>query len=198
MSQNPYLELSDEEVALAARRGDIAPFEVLVERYEQALLRYILRISHFSKEEAEEILQEVFLKTWKNLQAFDTSLKFSSWIYHIAHNQTISEFRKVKSRGLMEQVEFDDELLGALPSKVDLPQELNAKLEAEKVRHIIDELAPKYRDALVLRFLEEKSYEEISDILHVPLGTAATLVSRAKLAFTEKIKNSKLFFQEEQ
>ncbi len=193
MTDIDFSQLSDEDLALVAREN-VDAFGILVDRYEKPLMRYILRLSKFSKAEAEEILQEVFLKAWKNLQGFDSSLRFGSWIYRIAHNATISEFRKYKSRGGEERMEWNDELYESLPDSIDLPREINEKVNAKGVRKVIELLPEKYRSVLVLRFLEEKSYDEISDILHIPLGTAATLVSRAKKQFLEKAKEHSIHF----
>jgi len=90
--------LPDETLAQNALQ-DMQYFEILIERYQGKLKHYVLRISHFSEMEAEEILQEVFIKVWKNLNDFDQNMKFSTWIYQITHNTTISQWRKAKSRG---------------------------------------------------------------------------------------------------
>ena len=91
-----YDDKTDEElVKLALQKQE--HFVYLINRYQHKLLRYIKRISNFSVEETEDILQEVFIKVYRNLEGFDQSLKFSSWIYRIAHNQTISHFRKSRA-----------------------------------------------------------------------------------------------------
>jgi len=90
------IEKPDEElIALALDNQEY--FYYLMKRYEKRLLSYILHISNFLSGDAEDVLQEVFIKTYKNLRAFDKSLKFSSWIYRIAHNETISEYRRKKA-----------------------------------------------------------------------------------------------------
>ncbi|PIU78076.1 MAG: hypothetical protein COS72_03485, partial [Candidatus Moranbacteria bacterium CG06_land_8_20_14_3_00_43_56] len=90
-------EKTDEElVALTLKNQDF--FSCIVERYEAKLTRYIRRISAATQEDAEDLLQEIFVKVYRNLYGFDPSLKFSSWIYRIAHNQVISQWRKTKSR----------------------------------------------------------------------------------------------------
>ncbi len=189
-----FASLTDEQIAEKAQLQDIAAFECLVQRYENPLLRYILRISHFSPEEAEEILQEVFLKAWKNLNDFDITEKFSSWIYRITHNQTISEFRKAKSRGLEQQTAWNEEIFGNLPDKIDIPEELNQKLNSEKIHKMLDLMPKKYSTVIILNFLEEKSYDEISDILHIPPGTVATLLNRAKKTFYELLTRNHISF----
>ena len=187
-----YSELKDEELMEQACEN-MDCFGVIIERYQGKLLKYILRISHFSYEEAEEILQEVFLKLWKNLNGFDSSVKFSSWIYRITHNETISAFRKAKSRGDIDKIygghggddEDDFDVFSILSSGMDIEVEVDQVLTGEQIRAILDQIPEKYREVLVLKFLEERSYEEISDILKKPSGTVATLINRAKKAFRD-------------
>ena len=181
-----YSELTDEAVvAIAVKNIDI--FEVIVERYESKLLRYIHRISAFSSEEAEEILQEVFIKAWKNLHGFSTKLKFSSWIYRIAHNTVIDAFRKSKSRGEDQQVELSEELF--IPAKESFVTAFDAELSAANIAEVLRSIPEKYREVLVLHFLEDKDYLEICDILKCPKGTVAVRMSRAKEIFRKTAEN---------
>lgn len=191
MSQ--YTDVSDEELVQKSLEN-IDYFGVLVDRYQQKLLYYIVRISSFSFTEAEEILQEVFLKTWQNLNSFDGSLKFSSWIYRITHNETISAFRKHSSRGEDKRLELNEDVFDMAAAKIDLPVDFDQKLNAQLIRDILDSMDEKYREVLVLHFLEEKSYDEISDILKKPIGTIGTLINRAKKMFREKAESHNITF----
>jgi RNA polymerase sigma-70 factor (ECF subfamily) len=158
-------------------------FEKLVNRYEQKLTRYIRR---FTDNQAflEDILQEVFLKTYRYLNNFDTSLKFSSWIYRIAHNEAINFLQKNKISETIS-LDGDDEkkLIDIIPDRTDLPTEINKKETKETVHKVLKTLPVQYMEVLILKFIEEKSYEEISDILKKPSGTIATLINRAKTQF---------------
>lgn len=173
---------TDEElVALALKNQDF--FSCLVERYESKLMRYIRRISAATQEDAEDLLQEIFVKVYRNLNDFDPDLKFSSWIYRIAHNQVISSWRKTKSRPQVVKFEADEDFLKFIASDVDLARDTERKFTGEQVRKTINDLDEKYKEVLVLKFLEGKDYQEISDILEKPLGTVATLINRAKKQF---------------
>ncbi|MBI5413948.1 RNA polymerase sigma factor [Candidatus Peregrinibacteria bacterium] len=187
MRNSEHTLLSDEALVLASHQ-DMNAFGYLVERYETLLLRYIMRISSFSREEAEEILQEIFVKAWRHLNDFDSSLKFKSWIYRIAHNETISEFRKAESRGKGNEISWDEEILADFPSKIDIVHEVHQKLQSEHIRKVLSLLNEKYRTVLILFFLEEKSYEEISDILQIPTGTVATYIKRGKESLKDLLK----------
>lgn len=175
-------EITDEQLVQQSL-DNLEAFSGLVERYETKLKFYILRISHFSDLEAEEILQDVFVKAWKNLNGFDEDLKFSTWIYRIAHNETISAFRKAKSRGETEQAQLDPELFDALPGSDDFVADLDQNFTTEQVQQILKLLPDHYREVLILRFVEDQSYEEMADILQKPPGTIATLLNRAKKEF---------------
>jgi len=157
-------------------------FAQIVQKYEKPLLRYLLRISNISREEAEDLLQEIFIKTYQNLRDFDASLKFSSWIYRIAHNEAISAWRKKVSRG--EKINLEKaEAAQLLHSTLDVATQIDDQFLIESVQTILCDLPSKYREVLVLRFLENKDYSEISDILRRPMGSVATLISRAKKYF---------------
>jgi len=163
-------------------------FVYLIERYEKKLLRYIMRISGLRKEDAEDILQDVFLKVYQNLNDFDSDLKFSSWIYRIAHNQTISNHRKLKSRP--QEISIDESAFNNFASNLDLEKDVDRVVLKKTVGAILMKMDDKYREALVLRFMEDKSYQEISDILKKPIGTVAVLIRRAKDQFKKKIFNT--------
>ncbi len=165
-------------------------FYCLILRYEDKLLRYIRRISSSSREDAEDILQEVFISVYKNLNDFDNKLKFSSWIYRIAHNQTISHWRKIQSRPkTISGDNEDNNLFDFIAGDDDILKSLERKCSAEQIREIIFSLDDKYRDVLVLKFLEDKDYKEISDILKKPMGTVATLINRAKKKLLKSLKS---------
>jgi len=157
----------------------------IVQRYEDKLGRYIRRISGFTEQDIEDILQEVFIKVYQNLNDFDPDLKFSSWIYRITHNTVISHYRHNQARPDLILGEEGEKLLFNLPDGQDLHQEVTNRLSAEQINKILKKLEAKYREVLVLRFLEDKDYKEISDILKKPIGTVGTLINRGKQHFKE-------------
>ncbi len=159
----------------------------LMKRYEAKLLNYILKISNINREDAEDVLQEVFIKAYQNLNDFDLNYKFSNWIYSIAHNATISAFRKKKVR---PQTVFweDKDLNNILESTLNVENTSLQKLTYKQILKIINRLPLKYKDVLILKFMEGKDYREISDILHKPMGTIATLINRAKKSLKQELK----------
>ncbi len=180
METTPMLPPSDAEVVKMTLK-DPNQYGLLVERYEAKLQRYILRLGVRILDDQLDVLQEIFIKAYRNLNSFDTSLSFSSWIYRIAHNEAISFYRKKNVRPEGHLVGDGDEVLSFISSSLDtadvkFDQGINAE-EVNKALGIIDE---KYREPLVLRFFEHKEYDEISDILQIPIGSVGTLIHRGK------------------
>jgi len=177
---------TDEQiVALTLKNQDY--YLCLMKRYEAKLLNYILKISNISREDGEDILQEVFVKAYQNLNDFDLNFKFSNWIYSIAHNSTISAFRKKKVRP--QTVSWEDkDLNNILESTLDVENTSLQKLTYKQILKIINQLPLKYKDVLILKFMEGKDYREISDVLHKPMGTIATLINRAKKSLKQELK----------
>jgi RNA polymerase sigma-70 factor (ECF subfamily) len=176
-------ELSDLEIVRKSLR-DVEYFACLYNRYEPKLLRYIKRISYSTREESEDILQEAFIKIWRNLHDFDQDLKLSSWIYRIVHNETVSFWRKKTSYGKNQKVAMPDDLFDG---EDHFFGEENAEdSNTRKIHEVLQKLPIKYREVLVLKFLEMMSYEEISDVLKIPEGTVATRINRAKKAFIQE------------
>jgi len=163
-------------------------FGQLVERYEKKLLRYIRRISGLETQSLEDILQEVFIKIYVNLNDYDSDFSFSSWAYRITHNETINYLRKNK-KTVIVPLETDDEetssLINVLKSEIDVAENASRQDIIEKIRIAISMLPDKYKEVLILRYMEDLNYREISDILRMPMGTVATIINRAKEKFKQ-------------
>ncbi len=191
MMQYKNRQQSDEELAILTR-DDPSFFAPLMERYEAKMLLYIKRISAVTTEEAEDILQEGFLKAYQNVNNFDEKLSFSSWLYRIVHNETISYWRKKKIRPHGNSIYVDDDFLERIADARDIVEDMDRKRLKGLVQQIFDEMDERYREILVLKYIEDKSYEEISDILKKPAGTVATHINRAKKQFKELYQKSNI------
>ncbi|RMD50666.1 sigma-70 family RNA polymerase sigma factor [Candidatus Parcubacteria bacterium] len=178
-------KLTDEEVALSACYNK-RDFTVLVERYEQRLLRYIKRLG--AGDEAEDILQEVFIKAFRYLHSFDSSMSFSSWIYRIAHNTTISAYRKKKVRPHGNLAEDGEALLLNISNYKSLQEEMEIKSDISILNKAMGKLSEKYKNILLLRYMEELDYKEIADVLKLPMGSVASQISRAKKKLKHEIE----------
>jgi RNA polymerase sigma-70 factor, ECF subfamily len=162
-------------------------FSVIVKKYEEPMRRYIKRLGCKDENEIDDVLQEIFIKVFINLNDYDPNLQFSSWIYRIAHNETISFFRKknVRPSVLTLSAEDTDVFFAQLADDKDFVELANQRDDKRVILELLSLLDQKYREILILRFLEEKSYTEISDILKIPEGTVGTLVNRGKKKLKE-------------
>ncbi|MCA9360915.1 sigma-70 family RNA polymerase sigma factor, partial [Candidatus Kaiserbacteria bacterium] len=171
---------SDEELVRMTLR-DKEHFGALVDRYQAKLTRYIARLGVRDPEDQMDVLQDVFLKTYRNLNDFDTSLKFSSWVYRIAHNEAVSWFRKRSVRPEGHLIGDSEEMISFLSSKEETADaEFDKTINSKEVNEAMLKIDEKYREVLILRFFEHKEYDEISDILKIPLGSVGTLLHRGK------------------
>lgn len=168
---------SDEAIAKAVQDGNGEAFGILIERYEAKLKRYGRKFLN-SKEDIEDMVQEIFIKTYSNIQSFDLDKRFSPWIYRIAHNQFVNALRK-QSR--MPMSFFDpDTILPMVASKETTDGAVLAEELSETIDQSLKELDPKYREPLVLFFYEEMSYQDIAEVLRIPVTTVGVRIKRAK------------------
>lgn len=179
-------EKSDLELFTLAKQ-DPKYFGILMERYEKPLFNYIRRVSDLPKEDIEDLLQEIFLKVYLQLNKYPEIIKFSSWIYRIAHNHLVDHFRRISARPRTNHLEHE-EWIKMIKDDPGLEKKINDADCAEKIKIAIAELPFKYKEALILRHLEEKEYEEIMDILKKPKGSVATLLRRGKRLLSKGLK----------
>jgi RNA polymerase sigma-70 factor (ECF subfamily) len=163
---------TDEELVVRIRSKDPERYADLVKRYQDKLMRYACYLTK-DEQVALDVVQESFIKAYVNLNGFDVRRKFSSWIYRIVHNEAMSAVRKNR-----KEVQFQSE--PDVDSGVDLEHDYSKKEIAQQVRECLDGIPVEYSEPLILYYLEDKSYEEISDILRVPMGTVATRLNRGK------------------
>lgn len=182
-----YTELSDEELVKLVQEGEDDAYSHVVERYQRKIYAYIMRLTNH-RDEAHDIAQDVFLKAYKNLHRFDTDRKFSSWVYRIAHNESVNWLKK-HTRVKIESIEVREENGRQVVSSANVEQEYIQKEDSEKIKYSIRKLPARYREVMEMRYLKQLSYEEISSELEKPINTVGTLISRAKkkLATTTKL-----------
>ncbi len=184
--------LSDEEIVKVTLREQSA-FGYLIERYEEKLKRYISRLGVRNYDDQVDVLQDIFIKAYKNLNSFDNSLKFSSWIYRIAHNEAISWYRKQSVRPEGHLIIDSEEILELISSDEKSPEiKFDYKINAAEVNRALDSIEDKYKEVLILRFFEHKEYDEISDILKIPPGSVGTLLHRGKTKLRNELNTKNI------
>ncbi len=169
--------LSDERLAELVQNGDSEQFGFLMERYQAKLFRYGKKFIS-NEDNIEDVVQDVFIKAYKNIQSFNTLQRFSPWIYRIAHNTYINAIKK-NSLNPLYLFDFD-----TLISHTIVEDPLVREKEQKEIKNLVDkslgQIEPKYREILVLYYIEELSYKEIAEILHIPIGTVGVRIMRAK------------------
>jgi RNA polymerase sigma-70 factor, ECF subfamily len=190
----PVKDLDDHSLLEATRTGDEDAFYEIVRRYRNQITNYVYRILE-DYDCAVDLAQETFVRVYNNVDRYQATYSFSTYIYKIAHNLAISEIRKRKRHRLIPLPFFFSDKDGE-EVEIELPDQRLTQADDviisdernKAVKKAIGSLPEKYRGALVLCHLEEKSYEEISEILGLPVGTVKSRINRARNLLKEKLR----------
>ena len=180
--RRPIRELSDEELVIRCQNDDHAAFTVLVDRYKDRIHWHVRRM--VGGPDDEDLTQEVFIKVYRAIPGFRGGSTFRTWIHRIAHNHCLSELRRKGRRGehLSIEEEGDEKLHCLLPdTRHGLEDEIEKRDLSQSIRTLMERLPPQYREVLTLFYLEQAKYEEIAEIMGIPLGTVKTHIHRARL-----------------
>lgn len=182
-------EPTDEQLIARFQQGDEYAYNLLVKRYTDPLMNYIYRFVG-DKIDAEDILQETFLRLYKNKHYYKEIAKFSTWIYTIAGNLAKTELRKRKRRNIFSIHNFmSTEKDYELPDKGVTPdKQANSVITDKEIQKAINKLSPKFKQVIILRDVQGFSYEEIAQIVDIPLGTVKSRVNRARIKLQQDLK----------
>ncbi len=170
-------EETDEAIAKIVQKGDSESFGLLVERYEQKLTRYARKFLSRG-EDIKDIIQDVCVKAYVNIQSFDTNKRFSPWIYRIAHNELVNALKKKQRSPLFF---FDLDVIFPHPVASETADGETHRQEEKRILDAyLGRIGPKYREPLILYFFEEMEYKEIADILQIPVSTVGVRIARGK------------------
>lgn len=186
--------LEDDVLVKDAIGGDENAYKKLVDKYERALYFHILKMIK-DREQVEDLVQETFVKAFDNLNTYSTNYAFSTWLYRIATNHTIDYLRKKKLKTLSIDEPMktkDGEMEMQLPDEsAGTDRNIIKKQRQKIVQKAIKELPKKYRLVIEMRHMEEKSYQEIADVLDLPLGTVKAHIFRARELLYKALKDKK-------
>jgi RNA polymerase sigma-70 factor (ECF subfamily) len=183
----PSLMAVDEaQLVSASQRGDQDAFAQLVQRHQRRVFNLAFRMLQ-QYEEASEVTQEAFLAAWQGLPTFRGEARFSTWLYRIAYNCSLKqlELRK-RDRTLQANVEAEQSLAEGEQERVDA--RLESRARQSLVREQLAQLPAKYRIVLILRHLQDMSYEEMAELLKIPIGTIKTHLFRARNLLKERLE----------
>jgi RNA polymerase sigma-70 factor (ECF subfamily) len=182
-----WARLTDQEVVLLARSGREAAYRELIRRYERPVFALLFRMVR-DRELAEDLSQETFIKALNAIESYRPEFKFSSWIFKIANNAAIDHLRRRE----LDTLSLDGsphaetpEAMQATALQIGMRQEspldtVEAKELGSEIEVAIGRLRPEYRSCILLRHVEGRAYEEIAEILDLPLGTVKTYIHRAR------------------
>ena len=182
-----YTSLTDQQVVALARKGKEPAYRELIGRYQRPVFSLIYRMVR-DREKSEDLAQETFIKVLNAIERYDPSYKFSSWIFKIAHNTALDHLRKKEPETLSMQgspharTDAEIEASSITPESTDEnPEEYTSNRElGSEIDRAIATLRPEYRTAIILCHVEGRAYEEIAEIMEVPLGTVKTYIHRAR------------------
>ena len=173
-------ERTDEQIAILVQKGDSNAFRLLVERYEPKMARYAKRF-FFHGDDAQDLVQDIFIKAYVNIRSFDAGRRFSPWIYRIAHNEFVNAVKK-KQKERENVLRFDlDVLFPHLVAKETADGEMARQEVLGMLTTSLDKLDAKYREPLVLYYFEEMDYKAIAEILRIPVSTVGVRLQRGKI-----------------
>jgi RNA polymerase sigma-70 factor, ECF subfamily len=179
------VENDDAQMVTASKNGDQDAFSLLVQRYQRRVFNLVFRMLQ-DYEEASEVTQEAFLAAWQGLPAFRGEARFSTWLYRISYNCALKQLEtRKRDKALQTALQAEQTFEGEDPK--------NALLEMldnqEMVQEQLSQLPPKYRIVLILRHLQDMTYEEMAEVLTMPVGTIKTHLFRARNLLKERLQN---------
>lgn len=178
-----------------AQKGNSSAFEKLIIKYERNIYNICLRMLN-DEHEAYDAAQEVCMKIWRQIHTFEGNSKFSTWIYRIATNQCLDMLRKYKNKNEISIYQTnknsDDEwILDIKDEKADMDKHMEHLALQDIMQLALSELKDEYKEVIILRELQNQSYDEIGDILNLSQGTVKSRLSRARLALKKILSQNK-------
>lgn len=184
---------SDGEIVSSVLEGHTDDFEVLVLRYQKKVYNTVLRLCN-DRDSAEDLSQEVFLKLYRGLDRFRGESSFSTYLYRVALNTSIDALRKKGSAPhelpIQQESGEGDSYELELPDRAPLPlEQLEQRERSQALWQAIEALPPNHRQIIILREMDELSYAEIGDLLHINEGTVKSRINRARALLRSKLQS---------
>jgi RNA polymerase sigma-70 factor (ECF subfamily) len=181
------LELDDQQLVAASKRGDQDAFAQLVQRYQRRIFNLAYRMLQ-QYEEAGEITQETFLAAWQGLPSFRGDARFATWLYRIAYNCALKQLETRKRDKALQAALQAEQALESADGFDRTDTQIDEHERQAFVQEQLSHLPAKYRIVLILRHLQDMTYEEIAEILTMPVGTIKTHLFRARNLLKERLQ----------
>ncbi len=191
-SKNNKYSYSDEQLMLLFQGGNENAYIELVNRYKDKLINFIFNYLG-DIESSEDVVQETMIKLYQKKHYYKEIAKFSTWLYTIAKNLANTELRKRKQRKttLLSQFSKDDKMYDLPSNDNEVGQEIQTEIVSKIIREAVDQLSEKFKTVITLRDIQQLSYEDISEIIDVPIGTVKSRINRARLQLQVELKHLK-------
>ena len=187
---NDKFKFSDEKLIARFQEGDINAYNELVKRYKDRLLNFVFRYFN-NVEQAEDVVQDTLIKLYTHASYYKNVAKFSTWIFTIAKNNALTELRKNKRKKTDSLWTDDGKFIDISSKEESLESKVQNEIAIDQLNKFLDEIPENFRIAVVLRDFQELSYEEISKILEIPIGTIKSRINRGRIQLAEKMKHFK-------
>src|SRR5260221_2545386 len=181
------IEQDEAQLVVASKQGDQDAFAQLVQQHQRRVFNLVFRMLQ-EYEEANEVTQETFLAAWQGLHSFREDARFSTWLYRIAYNCALKQLEQRKRDQALQTVVQAEYVAANRNEEERVDAELEAHARQNAVHEQLSMLPAKYRIVLVLRHLQEKTYEEMAEILTLPVGTITTHLFRARNLLKERLE----------
>lgn len=192
MTEKNFNDLTDEELILEFQNNNtIAAFEILVKRYKNPLMNYIFRFLG-NYESCTDVVQETMIKVYRYKDSYQSIAKFSTWIYTIAGNLAKTELQRQKRRKMFSINAYGKESNEnyEIPDDSFRPDiETDSGIKNEIIQKAILKVSPVYRQAVILRDVQELSYEEIAEIMNITVGTVKSRINRGRKQLQKLLKH---------
>lgn len=172
---------TDAELVKRIIDGDAELFGELMQRYEAKLLRYVVYLTH-DEPAASDVVQETFIRTYQNLRGYNDAYKFSSWIFRIAHNQAMNMLKRYARETGLENINEPS-------AESTTVRDIDREILRDDMTECMNDLEPRYREVLMLQYIEHMKYSDIADVVHAPPSTVGVWAKRARERLREICKN---------
>ena len=181
------VELDDQQLVTASKRGDQDAFAQLVQRYQRRIFNLVYRMLQ-QYEEASEITQETFLAAWQGLPSFRGDARFATWLYRIAYNCALKQLETRKRDWALQAALQAEQALESENTYKRADAQIDEHERQAFVQEHLSRLPAKYRAVLILRHLQDMTYEEMAEILTMPVGTIKTHLFRARNLLKQRLQ----------
>lgn len=181
---------SDEELMQSVHQGSEAALTEIYQRYSTPLMRYFTRMLWQDRQKAQDFLHDVFIKIIDNPQRFDGTRRFSTWIFSVAHNMCKNEYRRKSNHDRLNGFHFNEQKM------VDLHDDMDKEIVKNRLDLMLDELDEEDKTLLLLRYEEDLSIEQISEIVFLAEGTVKSRLFYLRKGLAKKLSGYKVIFNE--